>query len=63
MNGGYLARVRTRGTLAVKMILAHPGKRLVRAMIRRRTDVSRLRHMLHGERTNYGMLAYESAKR
>jgi NAD(P)H-nitrite reductase large subunit len=36
---------------------------VVQAMIRRRTDVSRWRHMLHGERINYGMLAYESAKR
>ena len=63
MNGGFLARVRTRGTLAAKMILAHPEKCLVQAMIRRRTDVSRWRHMLHGERINYGMLAYESAKR
>ncbi len=32
-------------------------------MIHRRTDVSRWEHMLHGERINYGMLAYESAKR
>jgi hypothetical protein len=36
---------------------------VVQAMIRRRTDVSRWRHMLHGERINYGMLAFESAKR
>lgn len=36
---------------------------VVQAMIRRRTDVSRWKHMLHGERINYGMLAYESAKR
>jgi NAD(P)H-nitrite reductase large subunit len=35
---------------------------VVQAMIRRRTDVSRWRHMLHGERINYGMLAFESAK-
>jgi len=32
-------------------------------MIRRRTDVSRWRHMLQGERINYGMLAFESARR
>jgi len=36
---------------------------VVQAMIRRGTDVSRWRHMLHGERINYGMLAFESAKR
>jgi nitrite reductase (NADH) large subunit len=36
---------------------------VVQAMIRRRTDVSRWRHMLHGERINYGMLAFESARR
>ncbi|HEU4758917.1 MAG TPA: FAD-dependent oxidoreductase, partial [Dehalococcoidia bacterium] len=36
---------------------------VVQAMIRRRTDVSRWRHMLRGERINYGMLAFESAKR
>ncbi len=36
---------------------------VVQAMIRRRTDVSRWKHMLHGERINYGMLAFESAKR
>ena len=36
---------------------------VVQAMIRRRTDVSRWKHMLQGERINYGMLAYESAKR
>ncbi len=36
---------------------------VVQAMIRRKTDVSRWRHMLHGERINYGMLAYGSAKR
>jgi len=36
---------------------------VVQAMIRRRTDVSRWRHMLHGKRINYGMLAFESAKR
>ena len=36
---------------------------VVQAMIRRRTDVARWRHMLHGERINYGMLAFESAKR
>jgi len=36
---------------------------VVQAMIRRRTDVSRWRHMLRGERINYGMLAFESARR
>ncbi|MBI2912985.1 MAG: NAD(P)/FAD-dependent oxidoreductase [Chloroflexi bacterium] len=36
---------------------------VVQAMIRRRTDVSRWKQMLHGERINYGMLAFESAKR
>jgi len=36
---------------------------VVQAMIRRRTDVSRWRHMLRGERINYGMLAFESVKR
>jgi len=36
---------------------------VVQAMIRRRTDVSRWRHMLHGERINYGMLAFESVRR
>ncbi len=36
---------------------------VVQAMIRRRTDVSRWKHMMHGERINYGMLAYETAKR
>ncbi len=36
---------------------------VVQAMIRRGTDVSRWKHMLGGERINYGMLAYESAKK
>jgi NADPH-dependent 2,4-dienoyl-CoA reductase/sulfur reductase-like enzyme len=36
---------------------------VVQAMIRRRTDVSRWRHMLGGERISYAMLAYESARR
>ena len=36
---------------------------VVQAMIRRGTDVSRWRHMLRGERINYGMLGFESAKR
>ncbi len=36
---------------------------VVQAMIRRRSDVSRWKQMLHGERINYGMLAFESAKR
>lgn len=36
---------------------------VVQAMTRRRTDVPRWRQMLHGERINYGMLAYESAGR
>ncbi len=49
MNGGLADHIQDLG--------------VVQAMIRRRTDVPRWRHMLHGERTNYGMLAYESAKR
>jgi nitrite reductase (NADH) large subunit len=36
---------------------------VVQAMIRRRTDISRWRHLLEGERINYGMLAYETIKR
>ena len=36
---------------------------VVRAMIRRKADVPRCRQMLYGERSNYGMLAYESAGR
>ena len=32
-------------------------------MIRRRTDISKWKHMLHGERINYGMLAYETIKK
>ena len=36
---------------------------VVQAMIRRRTDVSRWRHLLRGERINYGMLAYQLAAR
>ncbi len=36
---------------------------VVQAMIRRRTDISRWRHMLAGERVNYGMLAYETIKK
>ena len=36
---------------------------VVQAMIRRKTDVSRWRHMLHGDRINYGMIAYESVKK
>ncbi len=35
---------------------------VVQAMIRRKTDVSRWNQMLHGERINYGMIAYESVK-
>jgi nitrite reductase (NADH) large subunit len=35
---------------------------VVQAMIRRRTDISRWRHLLEGERINYGMLAYETIK-
>jgi nitrite reductase (NADH) large subunit len=35
---------------------------VVQAMIRRKTDISRWKHMLHGERINYGMLAYETIK-
>ncbi len=36
---------------------------VVQAKIRRQTDVSRWRQMLHGEGINYGMLAYEGAGR
>lgn len=36
---------------------------VVQAMIRRKTSVNRWRHMLAGERINYGMLAYESIKK
>ena len=36
---------------------------VVQAMIRRRTDVGRWKHMFQGERINYGMLAYETAKK
>jgi NAD(P)H-nitrite reductase large subunit len=36
---------------------------VVQAMIRRRTDVSRWRHLMEGERINYGMLAYETIKK
>ena len=36
---------------------------VIQAMIRRRTAISRWRPMLGRERINYGMLAYESAKR
>jgi nitrite reductase (NADH) large subunit len=36
---------------------------VVQAMIRRRTDVSRWRHLMQGERINYGMLAYETIKK
>ena len=36
---------------------------VVQAMIRRKTDISRWKHMLHGERINYGMLAYETIKK
>ncbi len=36
---------------------------VVQAMIRRQTDVSRWRQMLHSERLNYGMLAYEGIGR
>ncbi len=36
---------------------------VVQAMIRRQTDVSRWRQILHGERINYGMLAYEGIGR
>jgi nitrite reductase (NADH) large subunit len=35
---------------------------VVQAMIRRKTDISRWKHMLHGERINYGMVAYETIK-
>ena len=36
---------------------------VVQAMIRRRTDVTRWKHLLGGERVNYGMLAYETVKK
>ena len=36
---------------------------VVQAMIRRKTDVTRWNHLLHGERINYGMIAYESVKK
>lgn len=36
---------------------------VLQAMIRRRTDISRWKQMLRGERINYGMIAYESVKR
>jgi NAD(P)H-nitrite reductase large subunit len=36
---------------------------VVQAMMRRRTDVSRWRHWMQGERINYGMLAYETIKK
>ncbi len=36
---------------------------VVQAMIRRKTDISRWKHMLAGERINYGMLAYETIKK
>jgi NAD(P)H-nitrite reductase large subunit len=36
---------------------------VVQAMIRRRTDISKWKHMLRGERINYGMLAYETIKK
>ena len=39
------------------------GLGVMQAMIRCQTDVSRWRQMLHGERINYGMLAYEGARR
>jgi NAD(P)H-nitrite reductase large subunit len=36
---------------------------VVQAMIRRKTDVSRWKHLMLSERMNYGMLAYESIKK
>jgi nitrite reductase (NADH) large subunit len=36
---------------------------VVQAMIRRKTDISKWKHMLGGERMNYGMLAYETIKK
>jgi nitrite reductase (NADH) large subunit len=36
---------------------------VVQAMIRRKTDISKWKHMLQGERINYGMLAYETIKK
>jgi NADPH-dependent 2,4-dienoyl-CoA reductase/sulfur reductase-like enzyme len=35
---------------------------VVQAMIRRKTNVGRWKHMLGGERINYGMMAYETAR-
>jgi nitrite reductase (NADH) large subunit len=35
---------------------------VVQAMIRRKTDVGRWRHLMQGERINYGMLAFETIK-
>ena len=35
---------------------------VVQAMIRRRSDVSRWKHMLSAEKVNYGMMAYETLK-
>jgi nitrite reductase (NADH) large subunit len=36
---------------------------VVQAMIRRKTDISKWKHMLQGERINYGMLAYETIRK
>jgi nitrite reductase (NADH) large subunit len=36
---------------------------VVQAMIRRKTDICQWKHMLNGERINYGMLAYETIKK
>jgi len=36
---------------------------VVQAMIRRKTDISKWKHILRGERINYGMLAYETIKK
>ncbi len=36
---------------------------VVQAITRRKMHVPRRRQMLHGDRINYGMLAYESAGR
>ena len=36
---------------------------VVQAMIRRKSDVTRWKHLMQGERINYGMLAYETIKK
>jgi nitrite reductase (NADH) large subunit len=36
---------------------------VVQALIRRKTDVSRFKHWMQGERINYGMIAFETVKK